>query len=270
MRIGQGIGIGIKKHNGLVEPETVSLIDRMTVKPTPDRVKVVNDTIVALKDEGIWDYLDVIYFTAAHDSQAAILNWKADNHNLIPVNNPTFTTDVGVNSDGTSSYLYSDYRMNTETSLTTHIDCAFGAYITNRISSAPSSTLIWFDSINHIIPSNPDIGSTDIYTVRINYPANQNVFGMQSEGAEALYSTRRNGNGIFVYKSGLVRKTNSLSPNSTSETGELYILAKDNTPSPTGYYIPEGKLKFAFAGTSAIDHSKLNNILISYLNSIGS
>ncbi len=265
MRIGQGIGI--KKHNGLVEPETVSLIDRMTVKPNPDRVKVINDTIVALKDENIWENLDVIYFTAAHASQAAILNWKADNHNLIPVNSPTFTTDIGVNSDGTSSYLYSDYRMNTETSLTTHTDCAFGAYITELNFSAPSKSLIWFDGNNRIHPSNPSAGSPDAFSCRVFLSANLNVFGMLSEDPEALYSCQRNGVTQTVYKEGVLRLTLNGSPNFFNQSGELHLLTNDTFGT---FYIPEGKLKFAFTGTSAINHSKLNDILTTYLSSITS
>lgn len=48
--------------------------------------------------------------TAAADSQAARINWKAPGtYTLVEVNSPTFTADRGYTGNGTSSYLTTGY-----------------------------------------------------------------------------------------------------------------------------------------------------------------
>lgn len=75
--------------------EASDLVARMTVPPTEVRKELIDTTIGSLKTAGIWDQSDGIYFTAAHDSQASLLNWKQDLYNLTAVNGPTFVVDRG-------------------------------------------------------------------------------------------------------------------------------------------------------------------------------
>ena len=82
-----------------------SLFARMSSEPSATRKGHINTLISALKTAGIWTKLDVLYILAAHDAQAARLNWKADAYNLTAVNSPTFTTDRGYAGDGSTSYL---------------------------------------------------------------------------------------------------------------------------------------------------------------------
>ena len=80
-------------------PETRALLRRMdTVPPLPRQI-LIDQTIRGLFSAGVWDTFDVLYFLAAHDAQAALLNWKADAHNLALVSGTvTFTADVGYRS----------------------------------------------------------------------------------------------------------------------------------------------------------------------------
>ena len=56
--------------------ESLALFRRMQVRPNAARRKLIQRTIVDLKYHGFWDELDLLYFFAAHTSQAALLNWK--------------------------------------------------------------------------------------------------------------------------------------------------------------------------------------------------
>ncbi|MDQ0303794.1 hypothetical protein [Ancylobacter polymorphus] len=71
---------------------------------------MISDTIKALKTAGVWAKDDALYFTAAHDAQAALLNWISDQYNLTVVGSPTFTVDRGYTGNGSSAYLRTGFN----------------------------------------------------------------------------------------------------------------------------------------------------------------
>lgn len=86
--------------------EARTLFAAMTVQPTRGRKARINEFINRLKAASIWTKIDIMYVPAAHDEQAARLNWKAPgSFTLTAVNSPTFATDRGFTGNGTSSYL---------------------------------------------------------------------------------------------------------------------------------------------------------------------
>lgn len=86
--------------------ETETLVAAMTTAPSAARKIVINDFIKALKDGGVWDQLDLLYVLAAHDSQAARLNWKNPGTYTASVGGtPTFTTDSGYAPTAGTHYL---------------------------------------------------------------------------------------------------------------------------------------------------------------------
>lgn len=95
------------------DPAAEALFARMSSQPTGGRKSAISNLIKALKAASIWSKFDAFYIFAAHDSQAALLNWVSTNFNATAVNSPTFTTDRGFSGDGYSSYL--DTNMNPTT-----------------------------------------------------------------------------------------------------------------------------------------------------------
>ena len=88
------------------ELDTFQLVAAMTVAPNEARRELINDTIVALKGNGVWAKNDLLYVMAAHDEQAARLNWKNPGANtLTPVNGPAFTIDNGFQGNGVNTKL---------------------------------------------------------------------------------------------------------------------------------------------------------------------
>lgn len=88
--------------------ESIALFARMTVQPTQKQKTVINDTIKSLKNEGIWEKLDVFVMLHSHDLQAAYLNWKKAEYNGTPANAPIYTNYSGVLSASTK-YIDSNY-----------------------------------------------------------------------------------------------------------------------------------------------------------------
>lgn len=99
-----------------LDSSTTALVARMTVDPGCPRKVVINNLIVSLKTAGVWAKLDVLYLFAAHDSQAALLNWVSTSYNASTVNSPAFTTDRGFQGNGSSSYLSSNFNPATASS----------------------------------------------------------------------------------------------------------------------------------------------------------
>lgn len=102
------IGVG-----ATYEQDVRQLIGRMQLIPVDARLDLINSTITQLKNAGLWSKMDAIYFMSAHNSQAATLNWKANQYNLTLVNSPAFQTDRGFTGNGTTSYVDTGLVSNT-------------------------------------------------------------------------------------------------------------------------------------------------------------
>lgn len=97
-------------QNNLFVDAALTLFNRMTVEPDLTRKRHINTLISSLQTAGIWDKLDVFYVMAAHDSQAARLNWKSSSFTLTPVASPVFTANQGYAGNGSTSYLDTGYN----------------------------------------------------------------------------------------------------------------------------------------------------------------
>lgn len=95
----------------VLETEASALIARMSVQPDSARKAVINDLVLALKTAGIWTKLDCLWILAAHDAQAARLNWIQSSYSVFATGSPTFTTDRGYTTGATgSNYLGCAYN----------------------------------------------------------------------------------------------------------------------------------------------------------------
>jgi hypothetical protein len=123
------------------ETETDTLIAEMDVAPDATREGHINDLIAGLKTDGVWDKLDVLWVLAAHDAQAARLNWKTPaSFALTAVNSPTFTTDRGYAGNGTTSYLNTGWDPTNNGVNTLQNDAHIAAW--NRTSRGTNNSVI--------------------------------------------------------------------------------------------------------------------------------
>jgi hypothetical protein len=90
----------------LFDGAALTLFAAMTTQPNATRKTQINNLIESLKASGAWALTDALYVFAAHDAQAALLNWKNPGANtLSESNSPTFETDRGYTGDGATSGL---------------------------------------------------------------------------------------------------------------------------------------------------------------------
>jgi len=96
----------------VMNTRTLTLLAAMTTQPDATRQGHINTLITSLSS--IWTKLDVLYVLAAHDNQAARLNWKNPGTlTAALVSTPTFTTDRGYAGNGTSTALNTGYNPST-------------------------------------------------------------------------------------------------------------------------------------------------------------
>jgi hypothetical protein len=119
---------------------TATLIAAMSAAPDGTRQLLIDNTIKALKAAGLWTKIDALYMTAAHDSQAALLNWKAPGTwTLAGTANPTFTADQGYKGDGSSSFLTaSGYNPSTAGGSFALNSAVFGVWVQQSATIASS------------------------------------------------------------------------------------------------------------------------------------
>jgi hypothetical protein len=81
--------------------------------PTSGQRVNQNKLMIALKDGGIYSKLDIMYMFANDGSQEfATLNWKnPTTFQASLINAPTFTSDLGFNSDGATAYVDTNYNI---------------------------------------------------------------------------------------------------------------------------------------------------------------
>lgn len=125
----RGLGLRIPWAAGTrLDPASYALIARMTAAPGAARAGRIDALVRALKAAGVWSRLDALYLLAAHDAQAARLNWVANAWNLAAVNSPAFTVDRGYAGNATTSYLDSGFKPGVSAGLAAQNDCHVGVW----------------------------------------------------------------------------------------------------------------------------------------------
>lgn len=117
------------RTRGAVRDETQALLAAMTTKPSPARIALIDRTIRSLVSSGVWAKLDIFYMLAAHDSQAATLNWKSPGtFTLSIVSAMAFAADQGFTGDASADYLDTGWTAGTDAVNYTQNSASFGAW----------------------------------------------------------------------------------------------------------------------------------------------
>lgn len=106
--------IGIFSQGGVsFDADYQAVLDYATTQgytlPSASQQALQNQLVVDLKDAGIWSKLDTFgVFATDGDSDFALIDWiRLTDYTAI--NSPTFTTNAGYNSDGSTSYIDSGF-----------------------------------------------------------------------------------------------------------------------------------------------------------------
>src|SRR5260221_13826209 len=88
---------------------------RLATQPTQARAALYDQFIKTLIQNGIMSTLDGAWMYAAQDAVTARTNIVSANYTATGVSSPTFTANVGLNGDGTSSFDDTHFNPTTAT-----------------------------------------------------------------------------------------------------------------------------------------------------------
>lgn len=246
--------------------EADALFARFTSDPGATRKGHINTLITALKTgaisgSDIWAKLDVLFIFAAHDSQAALLNWVSSSYNGTANNSPTFTTDRGYAGNGSSAYISTAFNPFTSPSPKFVRDSSHMG-----VWSRTNSTNANYWEIGNFSGSSLSLNcrSTNANTIRarLNYGSHEN-YGSTADSVGHHMLSRTASNLTTAYKSG--------SSVGTSAGASLGVFNETiGILRAAGLYTTR-ELAAAHwgAGLTANETADLNNALQAYMTAVG-
>lgn len=241
------------------DADATALFSRMSSQPNGARKTVISDTIIALKAAGVWAKLDVLYMFAAHDSQAALLNWKSGNFDGTANNSPTFTTDRGFTGNGSSAYINSNFNPTTASS-PSFVQTSAHLSIWSRTSGLGPNA---YGEVGYSSSGNSELGSrTNSGYVR-GYVNGSGSIAINSDGSGFHNISLRTSS---TY--GIVRNTTTLSSGSASPLApvneKIYFLGSGGNR--TNKQLAMGSIGGGLTSTQQTD---FYNALQTYMTAVG-
>ncbi len=232
------------------------LVSRMAVKPSGDRRIVIEGLIVDLMAAGVWDKLDALYVFAAHDVQAARLNWKSSVVlDATAVNAPAFEKDRGfTGSDG--AYLDTNTQPSSWVQYKAS-DATLGVYVRTAVDLNVSD--IAAQSTAHLTPA---AGNNTV--IRVN---STSFFNGNNAGDRAgLFAASRlpGADTGFAYKDG--DPAGSGVQSAGTLPGVAFQFLRSSSDLYSTRQIGAG---FFGAGLTAQEHADLNAALQIYMTAVG-
>jgi len=266
MRLSLTLSLGTDRT--VFDPAATDLIARMTTPPDAARAALINATVIRLKAAGLWTKLEVLYFLAAADSQAGLLNWISTSFNATVVNAPTFTADRGFAGNGTNSYLTTNW--NPSNSLIYLQDSAsFGCYL-NAGTDTASNTPVAMGAAEaggaqnflgpwraaNVIGGRVNQSSTVDYILAV---STRLGFSALSRTAAAVTRSFR----------GSASSTVSTVASSGRANRNVYICGNNSAGTFAGGLDNRFAMAFMGAGLTNAEMADLNTIALAYLTAVG-
>jgi hypothetical protein len=193
------------------EAEATALFARFSSDPGTTRKDAINACIASLKTAGVWAKLSNFYVLAAHDSQAAKLNWVTNARNITESGTGgTFTADQGFASGNTGH----KYVVDTTDGVIFLQDSAHAAiWVRNDVEEA-ASTLQQFGAGNNIYPRYP---GGDVYC-RLHDASETGAFGNLGSSLGLTLANRSSSTARQAYRNGSSISTTTQASTTVSST----------------------------------------------------
>lgn len=244
------------------EPEAIALFARMSVQPGTARKNLISSRITAGKAYSFWNKLDALWIHAAHDAQAARLNWLGNVYNCSTVNNPVFTTDRGYLGDGSTSYLDTGFNPTTASSPKfTQNSGTLG--IRCNTNNAASGSLAGFYDGTKGTTINPYDGST--FSARLNQAsATYSAAGAVTTSVGMTVVSRTGASSLALYRDGVLKASDSMA-SSALANGNLRL----GSISASSFRACELSMSFVASGLTAQEVQDIYNWFDVYRAAVG-
>ena len=245
-----------------MDEDASDLIAAMTVEPDQGRIDLIDQTVVALKQAGVWSKLDLLYVPAAHDRQAAALNWlEPTAHPLTEVGTIGFGEDIGLRADGPSSYLTTSWSAGVSGAYFAQNAASMGGKLHGTPRAGTTLSQIAAIAGNGGYPSTLRYrtGSTDDLQAGLNGNFFPSVGSGFSDSAIPVAIVRSSASDLFYYRAGNQVATVS-SPSAGKSLDYPRFIADGN-----GYTQQELQYVFIGGALTSGEISAITSILGAYL-----
>lgn len=240
------------------------LFSRCTIEPTAQDKAWISEAFDSLQYYNLIQKIDFLHIYAASTEQVAYLNWVNDIFNGTESGAQlTFAADTGIKSDGSASYLNTNYNPKTDSVHATMQKSSFGAYIRNE------AQLNGYDL---------GVGVTGISTMmKMLSTDNTTRFSLNSASATGQsYTNNANRTGLLsaskiddgyirLYGDG-VNVRSIANVNSGIADGDFFVCAVDFLGTPTNYSPKQFSMAYYGTALTTPEHLKLFEIVERYLD----
>lgn len=211
------------------DPAASALFARMSPAIAADEKEVYNTAILALKAAGIWSTLDCMGSFYAPHSQAALLNWTENDHNVTAVNSPTFTAYTGgYATNGTTQYLEIDYIPATDAVNMSQNSATVACEVTGGTDAASNTVLLMGVSDGtRQIDITPWRSSDNFVGARLNQSASSVSTSTVATRLGLTSASRTGSNAIEIYRNGASLGNDTDASNGLPQTYKVWIGGKN-------------------------------------------
>jgi hypothetical protein len=257
-RIGIGLGLGLFQGGSAFDTDYQAVLNYATTQgytlPSAGQRIKQNQLIVDLKAAGVWNKLDTFaVFATDGSSSYALIDWKRLSQ-YTAVNSPTFTINQGFNSNGTSSYIDTNYNASTNGINFQNTDACEGAWVINPISGLLFGT-----------SGGPGDGVNMANTIgqRLNMFASNITVSADLSGGDGLRAINRT-SAINVVLFNQSTTINRIATVASRIDGSRRVLNAQNS-----FLNSASKCSIYFNGANLVsEQTNLNNSLSTYVNSL--
>lgn len=219
----------------------------MTTPPGGTWQTAVNQLFIDLKAalgvSALSDAWDVAYFLAAETEQASRLNMVKRSHDCTATAAPQFTFRLGVNGNGTSQFLNTNYNANTQGVRYTLDSASFGIYSRTALSSSAFVDMGWISGAQVCYMQTRNVGGS--MAVAIN--RNGQTTGAVTNSQGLFVCNRSGSTDAQGYRNGTQVATDA-SGSTSIANNNMYICAWNNAGAAGAFTTRQ--YTFAFAGRS--------------------
>lgn len=142
-----------------LSPTSQQFMNRLITSPVTARETLYAALIDGLVAAGIWALLDIFFVFCAADHQTALVNLISTNPIAVwPKLIGTFTANQGMNPQGSSNYLDTQFNFSTATNFTQNSACIFGWNLSTTDCTFAFGSAAAVE--NHVSPHAPSTGHT--------------------------------------------------------------------------------------------------------------
>ena len=243
--IGLGLGVNKRRFTGGFSAEYQAVYNSFTTKPSASVAAAQDAMVIALVAAGVWAKMDVFYLFAqeSNGDGEALKNWfNPGTFDSTLVNAPVHVSLEGFTSNGTTSYINSNYNPNTNKINLALDSASLGVYSRTNIQEATTTIVLKMGTDNfQLVLRN----ATDKVAQRINASGGTAAANANSSGliiGNRVLSTHQD-----AYRNGGLISNDSR-PSVAIPSGDCFILARNLDGGADGFALHQVSMAFIGGG----------------------